>query len=244
MSASTRGVLAVLASIILGTVLGAGPAAPATAASPGILVSLDGVHWMPGPVAGPLPGLGPLVPGGTAHWIVHIRNASPVPAVLRVSASVEASADFRSALSLSADSGSVQGPARLSASSECLELLSGIELADGEETIVTIAASVDVGAGDEVQGQIATAVVYATLVETPGVVAGPACPLSPSEPTTPPSAIARTGSDGLTMLPVVGGALVAVLLGGMLAVARRRSATHSVVEGAEGMLETPRRRPR
>lgn len=237
MRASTRGAMAVLAAIILGAGLGPAATAPATAASPGILVSLDGVHWMPGPVAGPLPGLGPLVPGGSGHWVVYIRNASTVPAVLRVSASVEASAEYRGALTLSADIGSVPGAARVSASNGCLELLSGIELADGEETMVTIVASVDAAAGDEVQGQIATAVVYATLVEAPGVVAGPACPLFPNEPTAPPSAIARTGSDARGALPVAYAALAAALVGGLLAAGRRRPATHP---GAHGMPESPR----
>jgi hypothetical protein len=143
--------------------------------------------------------------------------------VLRVSATVEASAEYSAALSLAAGVGTVYGPAMSTAANSCLELLSGIDLADGDETAVTIVATMDVGAGDEVQGQTATAVVYATLVEMPGVVAGPACPLSPSEPTSPPSAMARTGSDGLAMAPIAFGALAATLLGCLLAGAGRRN---------------------
>ena len=210
-----------LAAIALGVALG--PVDPVSAAPPGILVSLDGVTWMPGPVAGPLPPLGPLVPGGTGHWVVHIRNASSVSAMLRISASVDASAEYSTVLSLAAEVGAVHGPAQLSAASECLELLSGIELTAGAQTAVTIVASVDVDAGEEVQGQTATAVVYATLVEIPGAIAGPACPLSPSQPTNLPPQVARTGTDGSAVLPVAFCALAATLLGSLLTEVRRRS---------------------
>lgn len=224
MSASARGARAVLAVIAMAVALGWMPPAPATAASPGILVSLDGVHWVPGPEAGPLPPLGPLVPGGSGQWVVHIRNESSTLAVLRVSATVQGSLEYRTALSLSAAVGAVHGPVRSSAASDCIELLSDVALAEGEETVVTIEATVDVGAGDDVQGQTATAVVYATLVEAPGLVAGPACPLSPSEPTEPterPSTVARTGGDVSAAVPGVFGALASALLGGALVVARR-----------------------
>lgn len=63
-----------------------GAAAPRSAASARVLVSADGVHFSPTLVGGLFGDLGVLVPGGSVSAGLWIRNPTPAPAALRVSA--------------------------------------------------------------------------------------------------------------------------------------------------------------
>lgn len=79
LSRATAAVLASLAAAVLGI-----GATPASAASPVVLVSTDGVTYQPSLSIGLFDGAGILVPGGTASSQLWIKNPTASPATVRV----------------------------------------------------------------------------------------------------------------------------------------------------------------
>lgn len=194
----------------------------ATAASGGILVSTDGVSWQTGPVAGPLPAVGPLVPGGTGTWTVHVRNASPVSAAVQVALQIEAADSvLLDHLELAATAAGGAGEAVTPGVGVCEALLDGPVLAPGETVVVTIAVSLDASTPNAVQGASARSRIFATLVEdADGARPAASCPREPPAPVPPqpPAAIARTGGGVSAAIAVTAAlcvvpGLVAVVLG-------------------------------
>lgn len=193
----------------------------ATAASGGILVSTDGVTWHAGPVAGPLPAIGPLVPGGSGTWTLHVRNASSVSAAVHVAFTVDtADPALLDHLQVVATAVGGDGDAVTPNVGTCQTLLDGPVLAPGQSVVVDIAVSLDASAPNAAQGANARSRVFATLVEdADGARPAASCPREPPAPVppSPPDTIARTGVGVSTtilvaaVLGVVPGAIAVVL---------------------------------
>jgi LPXTG-motif cell wall-anchored protein len=79
-----RAVLAAIVAIVAGASTLGLSAAPAQAAAPVVLVSTDGVNFLPGLGVGLFDGTGLLVPGDTATADVWIKNPLATPAIVRV----------------------------------------------------------------------------------------------------------------------------------------------------------------
>ncbi len=200
-------------------------AAPGSAAAVpgGILVSTDGVTWHSGSIAGPLPAVGPLVPGGSGTWILHARNTSALSATLMLAVQVEVgSADLLDHLDLHATAAGGVGELVTPTLGECQAILTGPVLAAGETVVVDIGVAMDAAAPNAAQGVTAQSTVYATLVEDAGGALPPAaCPRDESGPLSPsrPDAIARTGVDARAGAPIAASAALLAIVG-LLVVAR------------------------
>jgi len=199
--------------------------APAAAAPPEVLVSLDGTNFAPTLPAGPFDTLGLLVPGDSLVASLWIMNSSADPGLVRVTVDdlVVPSPAFATGVILSADDGIASRSATFGQLETCSTVLPVTTLAAGaviriDLTLAMLAAL----AGLEAQGEAAQ---LGFAVDLRDVASGPfptanGCPPGINGLASPAGAVAFTGvaSVGATL-----GWAVALLVGGtLLLVVRRR----------------------
>ena len=227
---------AVSALVACAMVLGAAPQS-ASAASPVVLVSTDGVTYLPGLSVGLFDSAGLLVPGGSATSALWIKNPTTAPATVRVNVGdvTSSSADLGRNMLLTAvntaDGSTIS--ATWNQLTQCDIMVQPTTIAGGAVIRITLTLAMLNAPGLVAQHQNASLTATVSMRDAvagtfpistcdPGTIAPAQTEPAQTEPaaTQPGRVLGYTGDTFPTQLLLLGSVLVGV--GWFLVVARRR----------------------
>jgi hypothetical protein len=215
------------ASLVLAAVgavtLSIGAAAPAQAAPPELLLSLDGSTFSPTLGPGLFDGLGSLVPGESLETSLWVMNSSTDPGVMRVTVAdlVIPSFEFGSHVTLTADDGVQLITESLSDLANCSIVVPSRSVSAGGVVRIDMTISMSTAlTGLQAQSEAAQLDLGVALRDAATGVF-PAVNGCPAEQRRTPTASDPLAFTGAVVLPTLGFA-AALLVGGLLLVFARR----------------------
>lgn len=220
-------VVAALAALALALL----PTTAANASGPDVLVSTDGAHFTAATASGVFANAGTIVPRGTVHSTLYVKNPTSHPAVLSINLTGISvpEADLARALSVRASTAAIpSSPAvNLATTKTCAQLLVGQALPAGQSVRVDFALAMADAIGLSAQASDAHFTLHVSLRDRTQPALASGCDASglsvPAFDSTGPiaSSLSHTGSDiypALTLLSVLLGVGTYLLI----AVRRRR----------------------
>jgi hypothetical protein len=222
-SLKARGVAAVAALGLVGVLFAS---APATAAEPDILVSDDGVTFVPQLDDGLFDDLGLLTPLSAISASLWVRNTSDRDASLRLSVDelVSDSPEFRDSLAITASVGAQEWAWTLADPSVCDSVVPSVPVGAGQIVRIDLTASLEDVSGQDLQDESAEI--------SFSVAARDAQVPFPNDPCALPGDDSGGGTDngsegglsgtGADVIPLISASLALLVAGLVILLARRR----------------------